>query len=222
MPTTRLLGASKRWCCFSAVIPCPLRTVALLTQSYPAELGVTLSYNLGSRDFHFERLGGRSPRWRRTVAHRAPRCAGRLRQEPSITKNCCTSSSKCGSYLQIAKSSAPRVLESANFRHFCVELSWKGLVTAMVFMTLLNVKGTRQSRRNGMARSATPDSGSRPEAQRKWVHSQKMNTRATQLGHTRSCRGTGHVQPPSWEYCCSESASCRITTRPFCRNNEEL
>ena len=36
MPTPRLLGVSKRWCCFGSHT-LPSRTVALITQSYPAE-----------------------------------------------------------------------------------------------------------------------------------------------------------------------------------------
>ena len=47
---------------------------------------------------------GRSPRLGRTVAHRAPRVAGGLRQEPSITKNCCTTSSKWKPRAQVAES----------------------------------------------------------------------------------------------------------------------
>ena len=38
VPTPRLLGVSGRWCCFGSHT-LPSRTVALLTQSYPAELG---------------------------------------------------------------------------------------------------------------------------------------------------------------------------------------
>ena len=42
VPTPRLLGDSKRWCCFGSHT-LPSRTVALLTQLYPADLEVTLS-----------------------------------------------------------------------------------------------------------------------------------------------------------------------------------
>ena len=61
VPTPRLLGALKRWCCFGSHT-LPLRTVALLTQSYPAELEVTL-LQLGIETSTSRSFGGRSPRW---------------------------------------------------------------------------------------------------------------------------------------------------------------
>ena len=61
VPTPRLLGVAKRWCCFGSHT-LPSRTVALLTQSYPAELGGNSRTTWGL-DFHYELLGGRSPRW---------------------------------------------------------------------------------------------------------------------------------------------------------------
>ena len=61
VPTPRLLGVSGRWCCFGSHT-LPSRTVALLTQSYPAELGGNSRTTWGL-DFHYELLGGRSPRW---------------------------------------------------------------------------------------------------------------------------------------------------------------
>ena len=80
VPTPRLLGVSRRWCCFGSHT-LPSRTVALITQSYPADLEATL-LQLGlatSTSSSFEAIArvrddsGRSPRRRRTVAHRAPR-----------------------------------------------------------------------------------------------------------------------------------------------------
>ena len=41
VPTPRLLGDAKRWCCFGRHT-LPSRTVALITQSYPAALEVPL------------------------------------------------------------------------------------------------------------------------------------------------------------------------------------
>ena len=87
-PTPRLLGASKRWCCFGSHT-LPLRTVALLTQSYPAELEVTL-LQLGLATSTSRSFGGRSPRWRRTVAHRAPvrDDSGRSSRSPIVRTEC--------------------------------------------------------------------------------------------------------------------------------------
>ena len=63
VPTPRLLGASKRWCCFGSHA-LPSRTVALITQSYPAGTGALVTSTLRTlrqlsatwaRDFHFEK-----------------------------------------------------------------------------------------------------------------------------------------------------------------------
>ena len=50
----------------------PCGTVALLTQSYPADFEATL-LQLGLATSTSRSFGGRSPRWRRTVGRRAPR-----------------------------------------------------------------------------------------------------------------------------------------------------
>ena len=49
VPTPPLLGDAKRWCCFGSQT-LPSRTVALIMQSYPAALEVTLFYSVDATD----------------------------------------------------------------------------------------------------------------------------------------------------------------------------
>ena len=119
----------KRWCCFGSHT-LPSRTVALLTQSYPAERGVGDADDPADFEETLLPLGlatstsssfgprvrddsGRSPRRRRTVAHRAPRVRDDSGRSPRSRRTVWHRARKAACP-QIADSSAP----SAGKWHF--------------------------------------------------------------------------------------------------------
>ena len=113
----------------NAVVPCG--TGALVTQSTLRNFEATL-LQLGL-DFHFEIFRRQEPSMAKNCCPSSSSSAGRLRQEPSTAKNCWPSSSSARRLRQessIAESSH-RVLESvifATFASISFVKSWKSFL----------------------------------------------------------------------------------------------
>ena len=128
MPTPRLLGVSGR-CCFGSHT-LPSRTVALLTQSYPAEREETL-LQLGFATSTSRSFGGRSPRSRRTVGRRAPHVRDDSGRSPRSAR----------SFYRIAKIECWKV----QFRYFRNELFRQELDIILVGLGLQQESTTNQT-----------------------------------------------------------------------------
>ena len=114
----------------NAVVPCG--TGALVTQSTLRTLRqISATW---ARDFHFERLGGRSPRWRRTVGRRAPRVRDDSGRSPRSRKTVARRARNA------ARSSNRQELRiecwKVKFRHFRNELFWQELDIVLVGLGL--------------------------------------------------------------------------------------